>query len=148
MFFAPALRAVKRTAGLVPGIRAFLSERITVAQAESEIRAAMGRREEHFLEVVRAGVFDAPRSPYRPLFKWAGCEFADLEAGVRRDGLESTLEQLARNGVYLTSEEFKGKKPIIRGEHTMRVSPEDFLGLISPSAIAIASTGTMNQPIR
>ncbi len=148
MFLAPTLRAVKRTASLVPGIRAFLSDRVTVARAESEIRAAVGRREEHFLQVVRTGVFDAPRSPYRPLFKWAGCEFADLEAGVKRDGLESTLEQLARNGVYLTSEEFKGKKPIVRGEHTMRVSPEDFLGLRPPSAIAIASTGTMNQPIR
>ena len=43
-----------------------------------------------------------------------GCEFSDLQALVRRNGLDSALQQLASEGVYLTSAEFKGKKEVRR----------------------------------
>jgi hypothetical protein len=139
---------VTRSTGLFAGIRAFLADRMSLAQAEADIVEGLALREEHFLHVVRAGVFDSPHSPYRALFRWAGCEYADLEAAVRRGGVDRTLERLAQNGVYVTADEFKGKKPIVRGNRSLSVTPEDFLPRGVRTAITIASSGTMNRPVR
>ncbi|MGH2405912.1 MAG: hypothetical protein ACRDGN_15850 [bacterium] len=125
-----------------------MAERLTIDYAEAEIKEALDRREEHFLRVVRAGVFEASRSPYRPLFRWVGCEFGDLETSVRRHGVDRTLEELAGGGVYFTSDEFKGKKTVERGNTAFRVTPEDFLPQASSPAFATASSGTMNRPVR
>jgi hypothetical protein len=38
---------------------------------------------------------------------------------VRRDGLEDALRALYRAGVYLTVDEFKGRRPIVRGGQTI-----------------------------
>jgi len=40
----------------------------------------------------------------------AGCDFPELQSYVRRHRLKKTLEKLAEEGVYLTQDEFKGKK--------------------------------------
>lgn len=48
------------------------------------------------------------------LLTWAGVEWGDVEAMVTKDGVESTLDSLCRAGVYVTIEEFKGKRPIRR----------------------------------
>ena len=141
-------RAVQRTVGLVPGVRAFLRERLTIEQAEAGIREALERRAEHFLRRVRTEVFAAPHSPYRTLFRWAGCEYGDLESSVHREGVEKTLSQLARDGVYLTSDEFKGKRPVARGTLSFRVMPEDMASRDVHFGLVTASSGTMNRPIR
>jgi hypothetical protein len=132
----------------VPRVRAFLRERITPSLAENEIKAALDRREEHFLRRVDAEVFRVEHSPYRPLFESAGCTYSDLASSVRRIGLEKTLTQLARGGVYLTSDEFKGKKPVVRGHRTFRVTPEDFLPRDLRSDFFTMSSGTRNRPVR
>lgn len=145
---ASDLRALKTALGLIPGIREFMAERLTIDHAEAAIREALDRREEHFLRVVRAGVFEASRSPYRPLFRSAGCEFGDLEASVRRHGVGPTLEELAKGGVYFTSDEFKGKKTVERGTTAFRVTPADFLPQASSPGFATVSSGTVNRPVR
>lgn len=146
--FQSLQRAIHRSAGLVPGVRAFLRERVTPAQAAEEIKVALGQREENFLRRVRAEVFLAASSPYRPLFETVGCDYSDLASSVRRLGLEKTLTQLAREGVYLTSDEFKGKKPIVRRERSFRVTPDQFLPIELRSGFATTSSGTKNRPIR
>jgi hypothetical protein len=84
---------------------------------ESVVRKCMEQREENFLAHV-ATVTQKPEHPYAQMFKLAGCSYADLEASVRRDGVESTLEKLLREGVYLTHDEFRGKREIVRsGRH-------------------------------
>jgi hypothetical protein len=45
----------------------------------------------------------------------AGCEYGDLADLVEREGLEAALLTLYRAGVYLTVEELKGRRPIVRG---------------------------------
>jgi hypothetical protein len=47
--------------------------------------------------------------------KHAGCEPGDLERLVRSEGLEDALHDLYRRGVYLTLDELKGRKPVVRG---------------------------------
>jgi hypothetical protein len=65
-----------------------------------------------------------PESPYRKLLRHAGCEYRDLEALVRREGLEGALLILFRQGVYLTVAELRGRRPVQRGSLTLQVDLE------------------------
>jgi len=74
-------------------------------------------RGSNFLAIAK-GVLANPRNPYSQLFEIAGCTFADLEAGVKRSGLEATLSALLKEGVYLTLDEFRCNTEIVRnGRH-------------------------------
>jgi hypothetical protein len=139
---------VKRTLSLTAALPWFFRERLTLQQAKDEIKRILDIREKRFLELVRSEVYERPESPYLRLLNHAGCEFADLQARVNRYGLEATLAKLAAEGVYFTSEEFKGKTPVVRGRQSFRVSPGDFeFSAITPG-FTIQSSGTTNRPIR
>ena len=133
---------------LTRAIPQFLRERATLQRAEEEIKKAFDDREKKFLELVRSQVFERPTSPYHKLLRVAGCEFSDLQMQVRRSGIEATLKQLAREGVYFTSEEFKGKKQVIRGGQSFRVVPELFGRRGVSAGYQTQSSGTTNDPIR
>jgi len=147
-FFSTVKEGLTGAYGLARALPAFFRERITVEQAEKEIKKALETREERFLELVRTRIYEHSASPYLKLLKIAGCELADLQTHVRRDGLEATLEKLAREGVYLTSDEFKGKKEVVRGGQSFRVRPKDFESSAWSPGFAIQSSGTSNQPVR
>jgi hypothetical protein len=119
-----------------------------VEQAQEEIKKALDGREEGFLELVRTQIYERRTSPYLRLLKLAGCEFSDLQVHVHSHGLEKTLDQLARQGVYLTSDEFKGKKEVVRGRESFRVTPKDFEPINASSGFVIQSSGTSNRPVR
>ena len=108
------------------GLKRFLHEPITVAQAAAAVRSRLATREDNFLRLLQRGVFEYPRSPYLPLFRLARCEFADVCDRVRQHGLEDTLRVLREAGVYVTFEEFKGRAPIVRAGREIPVSPHDF----------------------
>jgi hypothetical protein len=126
----------------------FFRERITLEQAEAEIKRALECREESFLELIRTRVYENPGSPYLKLLKIAGCDFSDLRNHLRQHGLEGALERLAKEGVYLTSDEFKGKKEVARGRESFRVSPADFQRPGSAPGFAAQSSGSRSQPVR
>jgi hypothetical protein len=86
----------------------------------------MEHREEYFLQIVERAVYGNSRSPYLPLLRMAGCESADLRLLVRQKGLEGALRELRAAGVYVTFEEFKGRKPIERSGQTIPVTAQDF----------------------
>ena len=126
---------------------AFLQERITIEQARERIKVAIDRREPELLESIRTQVYDCPNHPYLRLLKHAGCEFSDLQQEMRRHGLENTLKHLAREGVYLTSEEFKGKRDVVRGSKSFWTTPSDFEPHRPSAGFAIESSGTRNRPV-
>lgn len=128
-------------------LRSCFRDRITVARCEEEIKQALDDREERFLEVVRRQIYENPTSPYLILLKNAGCTFADLQAQVRRDGLEIALSRLAQEGVYLTAAEFKGKNEVVRGGKSFRVSKSDFARPDSTPGLMVQSSGTSNAPL-
>lgn len=68
-------------------------------------------------------IYEHPPSPYRGLLRLAGWEYGDLERLVRREGVEGTLREVFRHGVYLTVDEFKGRRPARRGSVTLEVDP-------------------------
>jgi hypothetical protein len=139
------LKGIRTLAKAVPE---FFRERITLRRAEEEIKKGLDQREERFLDLARAQIYGRPDSPYLRLLRFARCEFFDLQSQVRRCGLDETLERLAGGGVYLTAEEFKGKKPVVRGREVFRVSPGDFERPGLSAGYRTQSSGSANQPIR
>ena len=140
------LSNIKSTLALTAALPRYFREQITVQQAEEEIKRLLDNRVERFFELIRTRIYERPDSPYLKLLKHAGCEFSDLHAQVCRHGLEGALVQLAKEGVYLTSDEFKGKKDVVRGGQTFRVSPDDFALRASSAGFITQSSGTANAP--
>src|SRR5258706_1951064 len=110
-----ALKEAARTASLAASLGDFLREPVTLARAEDKIKRDLERREEDFLRVARGEIYARPDSPYLKLLGLARRAFADLEAEARRHGLVKTMEKLARQLVYLTSDECRLTKPTVRG---------------------------------
>lgn len=86
----------------------------------------LASREETFLRVMERGVFAQPRSVYRKLLQHAGIEQGDLEGLVRTEGLEPALARLHRENVYVTLDEFKGRRPIVRSGLEIATAEADF----------------------
>jgi hypothetical protein len=101
----------------------YLRQPLTRDQALATLRRRLERREDDFLDLVRRAVYGETGSPYRALLRFAGCEYADLERAVRTEGVEGALEALYRQGVYLTVDELKGRRPVIRGATTVPLDP-------------------------
>ncbi len=100
-----------RYAATLPG---YLRRRMGSAEAEGRLRDALANRESNFLRVMQQGVYGHEKSPYLTLLRRAGIEFGDLQSLVTREGLEAALGDLYKAGVYLTLDEFKGRRPIER----------------------------------
>ncbi len=108
---------------LVRGLPGYLRHPLTAEKARAVLRLRLERREDDFLDVAKRAIFDHPPSPYLPLLRAAGCEYGDLERLVRSDGLESALKTLYRRGVYLTTDESKGRRAAVRGATTVEAGP-------------------------
>ena len=102
----------------------FLRRPLTVADARTTVQRRLARREADFLALVERLIYGRPSSPYRRLLQLAGCELGDLETLVRLEGLEGALHELLRRDVYLTVDEFKGRRPAVRGTATVEVHPD------------------------
>ncbi|HEY1371105.1 MAG TPA: hypothetical protein VGH50_01435 [Candidatus Binatia bacterium] len=142
------LNDLKQGLALPAAIRSFLAEPLTIAKAEEEVKTRLANRERNFLDFVRAAVYERPESPYRRLLRIAGCELAELESEIHRHGLEPTLAKLAAAGVYLTSSEYKGKRPVVRGGESFYVAPEAFQGSLSTPGYSTVTSGTSGAPMR
>jgi hypothetical protein len=142
------LQRARSTIGFVAGIRGFLREQITPEQAKEEIKRRLDLRSESFLELARTRIYGQPAGPYRRLLQLAGCDYSDLCDHVRGHGLENTLERLAIEGVYLTSDEYKGRRAVVRGGEAFRVVPTDFTKTNHAQGIVAQSSGTSNAPVR
>lgn len=117
---------VKMFAQYPSALRRFLREPLTLERAQQIVRARMAQREDHFLKLVERTVYQHPRSPYRTLLDAARCELGDLTALVKQKGIEHALCELREAGVYVTFEEFKGRKPIMRHGVQLQVTARDF----------------------
>jgi hypothetical protein len=100
----------------------FVRHPVGLIEARMALRHRLETREAALLDRARH-IYTQPGNPYRALLESAGCELGDLERLVARDGVEGALETLLRQGVYLTVDEFKGRRPVVRGSTTFRVDP-------------------------
>src|SRR3954470_19285134 len=125
----------------------FFRARVALPQAVEDVRAAMARRAETFLDLARSEIYADPASPYLRLLRVAGCGYDDLRAQVLGNGLEAALASLARAGVYLTTEEFKGKKDVVRGGVSFRVSPAQLQRRRGTPGLMVQTSGTSDKPV-
>ncbi len=133
----------------VVGLPGFLRQQtITVDEAKAAVGRDLAARDANFLTIVRRGIFGHARSPYLPLLKLAGCEFGDIESAVRRKGLEASLEDLRNAGVYFTFEEYKGRRPVVRGGVTLDVDEHDFDSPLTREALEGRTGGSTGASAR
>ena len=126
-------------ARFLAGLPRLVRRRMSVDEALAIVRERLRSRERNFLAVLEGGIFANPRSPYRALLDAAGCTLADVRELLAREGLDDTLLRLRHDGVYVSFEEFKGTKPIVRGSLTLDTAPADF---DNPTATRFFTTTT------
>jgi hypothetical protein len=141
-------RAVTSLEDVVVGARllwrlpSFLDHSVAPAHARAVLAGWLARREPDFLALVKRSVFEDPGSPYRPLLGWAGCQYGDVERLVEREGVEGTLRALFRAGIYLTADELKGRRPVVRGGASFTVNPDQLRNRALTTHLSGQSTGT------
>lgn len=102
---------------------AFLRNPVRAHGVRAILQMRLQRREADFLGLAARAIYAVPTNPYRHLLAHIGCAPNDLAALVGREGVEGALRALYRQGVYLTVDEFKGRRPVVRGNLTMTVTP-------------------------
>jgi len=132
---------VSEYTNITRGVRAFLAA-APLANPEEAVRRQLAQRESVFLERVRTAIFGNPGHPYARMFELAGCSWEDLAHAVRSGGLEATLERLRAAGVYLSHDEFKGMRPIVRGGREIPSTPASFHGAEERFHIPSVSSGS------
>jgi hypothetical protein len=117
----------------VPSLARFLRELYSVLrrplsldEARTTVRRQLSERDERWLHSLEHNVYANRSSPYLPLLAKADCELGDLREAVAKNGLEPTLNALREAGVYVSMEEFKGRRPIVREDLVIHPRPEDF----------------------
>jgi len=125
---------------------AFLRHPVSLDDARAILRRRLEQREANFLALVRRAIYHNPANPYRQLLNLAGCEYGDLERLVTHDGVDGALHALLRQGVYLTVDEFKGRRPVVRGSVTLVVDPSRLRNPSSVAHVPVQSGGSRGLP--
>ena len=106
------------------GLQPILRAPLDMPRARAALQERLASRETSFLWMARHAIYERALSPYRELLDAAGCDYPDLERLVAREGVEGALRALLRSGVYLTVDEFKGRRAIRRGSLQIETSPD------------------------
>jgi len=133
---------------LALGLRGFLKDTVTLEESKQRIAERLRDREKNFLSLVQKGIYKNPKSPFLKLLGLAGCQFGDIESGVNKDGIEATLKKLLAGGVYVSWEEFKGRKEVVRGGKRFRFSERDFDNPYLPVYYQAQSSGSRSAGTR
>lgn len=130
------------------GLPLLLRRRLTLEKAYSVISDRIANREKNFLRLAERGMYGAASSPYRFLFKAAGCELGDLRQLVLTDGLDSALGKLYDAGVRVSFEEFKGRSAITRSNETFEPQADAFDNPFLRGHYETNSSGSTGQATR
>lgn len=129
-------------------LRRFLKQRITLEDARRIVRERLDQREANLVRTVTLAVYGHPASPYLALLKHAGCELGDFRALVTTHGVDAALKQLREAGVYVTFEEFKGRKPIERKGLTLPTQASDFDNPLSRKDLDSQTGGSTGPAVK
>lgn len=111
-------------ARFLAALPSFLRSPVTPEEARDALRYRLEHREARFLALLRRAVYEHDGSPYRALLRLAGCTLGDLERLVARDGVERALSVLLEHGVYVTVDEYKGRRPLVRAGVHVPITPD------------------------
>ena len=123
----------------------YLHRLLNLDEAAGVLRERFANREAVFLEQLRRAIYGNALSPYRSLLEHVGCTYGDLEDAVKKDGVEATLMDLFRQGIYLSVDEFKGRKAVVRGSKTLEVNPEMLRNPLAAYHLPASSGGSRSR---
>jgi len=95
-----------------------------------------------FLNIAQRGIYAKPRSPYHLLLQHAGIDFGTFERLVQQTGVEGALERMHDAGVFITLNEFKGRRPLQRGSLVLETTEADFDNPLLMSHYSASSGGS------
>jgi hypothetical protein len=120
----------------------YLRRPLTPDEARVELARMLRTRESSFLDLARRVIFGRPANPFRRLLANAGCEYGDLVQLVETAGLEGALRELLRRGVYLTIDEFKRGRPVVRGSTRFVVEPRELFNPLNGRHLPTVTGGS------
>jgi hypothetical protein len=133
---------------LIGALSGYLREPIDPQTAHARVRADLASRADNLLRIIAEGVLAVPGSPYRALLEHAGATAEDVADLIRQEGVEGALERLYDAGVYVSLDEFKGRKPIVRGSLRLEVTARDFDNPLTTVHYAAQSGGSRSSGTR
>ncbi len=133
-------------ARLTRDLPAFLRAPISLADAETQVRRHLETRATRLLGVAERHIYAHAGSPYRVLLRHAGCELGDFATLLRADGVEGTMQALATQGVYVTFDEMKGRREVVRGSLRVTFSASAFDNPTVPAHFAMYTGGSRGVP--
>jgi hypothetical protein len=125
--------------------RRLYRSRVSPGAFAARVQERMKHRPEAFLDMLERTVFGVPASPYRPLFGAAGYDLDRVRTLVSEKGLEPALERLATDGVYVTIDEYKGRRPLTRGTTTLTLTDTAFGNPLVTSGLVATTGGTRSK---
>jgi hypothetical protein len=132
-------------ARLLRTLPSLLRHPLTPERARAVVRRRLEQRQAAFLTIAREAVYRDSASPYLRMLQGIGCEYGDLERLVRSKGIEAALRTLFLQGVYVTVDEFKGRRPIVRGGVSIEADPSGFVNPSGETDVAAASSGSRGR---
>ncbi|MFP4014258.1 MAG: hypothetical protein ACLFVQ_09255 [Chitinispirillaceae bacterium] len=136
----------------VGGLDKYLRNRLEPQEAISRSRALLkeriARRSENFLNIIQRGVFEYQKSPYLKLIEPKKIAFSDIKKWVESDGIESSLQRLQQEGIYITIDEFKGKTEVKRNGASFLCSENMFDNPFLSTAYEVRSGATRSAGTR
>src|SRR5262245_3421348 len=143
-----ALRAAYSDTQWVRGKLSPFRQHVASAGFEELVRERLASREHNFLWSLEHLIFANPDSPYRPLLDLAGYDLPKLRALVLTQGLDTALDRLREDGVYVGVREFKGMETTVRRGRTYRFRPKDFKNPQTRGVLAAQSSGSRSSGTR
>jgi hypothetical protein len=129
------------------GLRSYLRETLSSEECRRQVAESLSARQDALLVILDQAVYNRPRSPYRALLQHAGIELGDVAGLLRESGVEAALKRLHDEGVYVSLDEFKGRRPIERPGLRLETRSEDFDSPLIGAAF-VGSTGGSTGPRR
>lgn len=137
------VRTLRRTAKL----QEFVRNRVSLEDCRQSVLEKSRNRTDNFLHCLKTLIYENKDSPYAYLLDLSHISFLDIERVVSRQGVEPALQWLRQEGVYITSEEFKGKKAVIRKGSRFSFSPELFRNRRSDSMGEVHGGGSTGSAL-
>ena len=123
------MQFIKRASEMICRIRQvdqFMDKPILIDECKQYVEDSMQKREENFLYTVKELIYGYKNNPYRMLLDNAHIAFSDVQAITKQEGIEGALQILKDEGVYITFEEFKGRKITKRNGKEFCFTQRDF----------------------
>jgi hypothetical protein len=119
------LRKLQDHTRYLTGLARFLKDGISSSDARRRILEQLARRQHAFLDILERGIYTNPRNPFRRLLDHAGITLGDIAGMASELGLEPALSRLYDAGIYLTTEEARGRSPVRRDGLEFTVGDQD-----------------------